>query len=142
MKFQISNNAQISLELILITAAFFSFLLLFLPLIQKTLFLGLFALDVSNAKAFCNSVEVSARELNSMSSGSKITLTAKPLNEWIIKSDKNKFFLAVYSENYNKEKIFSFDSFNLFFDEFSFSEETVFVLTKTEKLVLLEIQKA
>jgi len=137
------SNAQASLELILLMSVFFSVLLLFIPLISKTLFLGIFALDASKAKAFSDSIEVSVRELNSMSEESKIALTANPSLKWKIKSDQQQTTITVLLEKYNKEKTFTSKTFNAIpFPELLIEEKTLFFLTKTDKGILIEIQKA
>jgi hypothetical protein len=141
MKSATSNKAQASLELILVMSIFFSVLLLFSPLIIKTLFLGIYALDVSRAKSFSDSFTVGVRQLNSMSNTSRITITAKPLLRWKIKALKEKSEVTVFLEKYEKEKTFSEKQLNLVPFEVSLSKETVFVLTKTEKGVVVEIQK-
>ncbi len=135
-------KAQVSLELILLMSVFFSILLLFTPLIQKTFFLGIYVLDVSRAKNFSDSFSVAVQELNAMSNGSKISVTAEPLTEWKIKTEKEKLTVKVFLEKYSKEKTFSSEQFNIIpFEEFSLKEKTLFVLTKTEKGVKIEIQK-
>lgn len=135
-------KAQVSLELILVMSVFFSVLLLFIPLISKTLFLGIYALDVSRAKSFSDSLEVSVRELNSMSEDSKITLNANPLLEWKIRAEEKEINLKVLLKKYEKEKELTSNAFNLIpFSETLIKEKTAFILTKTEKGVLVEIQK-
>ncbi|PIN99283.1 MAG: hypothetical protein COT90_00195 [Candidatus Diapherotrites archaeon CG10_big_fil_rev_8_21_14_0_10_31_34] len=137
------SKGQVSLELILVMSVFFSVLLLFIPLISKTFFLGSYVLDVSRAKSFSDSLEISVRELNSMSKDSKITLTANPLLEWKIKSEEQQTTITVLLKKYAKEKPFTSNTFNLIpFSELEITKKTVFVLTKTDKGVLAEIQKA
>jgi len=135
-------NAQVSLELILLMSVFFSILLLFTPLIQKTFFLGIYALDVSRAKNFSDSFSVAVQELNSMSNGSKISFTAEPLTEWKIKAEKENLTVKVFLEKYSEEKTFSAEQFNIIpFEELLLKEKTVFVLVKTEKGIQTELQK-
>ncbi|MBU2100347.1 hypothetical protein KKG83_01810 [Candidatus Micrarchaeota archaeon] len=134
-------KAQISLELLLLMSVFFSVLLLFSPLISKTFYSGIYSLDVIKAKSFSDSFSVAVKELNSMSNDSKITVTAKPLTKWKVSSEENFLKITVFLEKYEKEKTFSEKQLNLLSFEAFFSEETVFILTKTEKGITAEIQK-
>jgi len=78
-----------------------------------------------------------------MSKDSKITLTANPLLEWKIKSEEQQTTITVLLKKYAKEKPFTSNTFNLIpFSELEITKKTVFVLTKTDKGVLAEIQKA
>ncbi len=140
MKSATSNKAQISLELILVMSVFFSVLLLFTPLISKTFFLGIYALDVIKAKNFSDSFSITVNELNSMSNESKIILTAEPLMEWKIKLEQEKLFLVIIGKQ-EKQKEFVSEQFNtLPLNEIKIKEKTVFGLTKTEQGILIQIQ--
>jgi len=142
MKSATSNNAQVSLELMLLMSVFFSVLLLFAPLISKTFFLGIYALDSARAKNFSDSFTVAVTELNSMSNESKIQLTAKPLLEWKIRMKDQILNIDVVLSKYKKINSFSSQQFNIIpFQELSLNAETVFILSKTEKGILIEIQK-
>jgi len=142
MKLPTSSEAQVSLELILVMSVFFSVMLLFVPLVSKTFFLGIYSMDVSRAKSFSDSIEVSAAELNSMSNGSKIILSAQPLTEWRIECRNGKTFLKVIMEKYGGEKELISETFALAdFSRISFKEKTLFSLTKTEKGVLLAVER-
>ncbi len=135
-------KGQISLEFLLLMSAFISFLLLFTPLISKTFFSGIYALDSVKAKNFSDSFIVSARELNSMSNDSKITLNAKPLLKWKISYKNKKLNVVVLLEKYNKQKTFVSEPLNTIpFSEINLNEKTVFVLTKTEKGILVKSNK-
>jgi len=135
-------KGQVSLELILLMSVFFSVLLLFMPLISKTFFLGIYALDSLKAKDFSDSFTVSVTELNSMSNESSIKLTAEPSLEWEINAEENKLTVEILSEECSKKKTFVSEQFNLIPFEKTLKEKTVFILTKTENGILTEIQKA
>ncbi|MFH1663683.1 MAG: hypothetical protein ABH986_02655 [archaeon] len=134
-------KAQASLELILLMSVFFSVMLLFTPVISKTFFLGIYALDALKAKDFSDSFSAASAELNSMSTESSLSITAEPLLEWRVKADSNSLEATVLLEKYGKKKTFFSGQFNLVPFEHSFSEKTVFVLTKTEQGILTEIQQ-
>jgi hypothetical protein len=143
MKSTTSNKGQASLELILLTSVFFSVLLLFMPLISKAFFLGLYSLDVLRAKTFSESFTASVLELNSMSQESVIEVAAEPLLEWNVKLKGKKLQVNVILKNYGKQKTFTESQFNVVpFNEITVKNRTVFILTKTEKGILVETKKA
>ncbi len=136
--FQI-KRAQISLEYLLITAAFFSFLLLFAPIALKTYSIALFGFDVLNAQNFANSFEEEVRELKALENGSEKIIEVKTLNEWIISSEKTLLIELKSAELKKSKQIKRSLSIKAFLPKTFLSKgKNVFVLKKVEGKILVE----
>ena len=98
------SKAQVSLEYLLLLGAFFSFLLLFFPLLQQTYYAGIFAFDVRAAQSFSDSFQSSVREFSVLGDGSKRILEASPATEWKIEAEKNILKIEIFQEKLKKKK--------------------------------------
>lgn len=97
-------KAQVSIEYLLLLAAFFSFLLLIVPSMGGVYNAGIFGLDARNARSFLNSFESSVKRLSLFGDGSEEIVSAKILTLWRVYSDGEKIFVFVESSELAKSK--------------------------------------
>ena len=127
---------QITLEFLVLSAAFLSAFALFVPSIVSIYDSGLFGIDSVNAKNFLNSFSNSVERLSLFGEDSSTKLFSPILNKWIFFYDKNTLFLTVKSNTAKKEKTFS----ALLLEEISFpknsfeKEITIFLKKENGKI--------
>lgn len=97
-------KGQLSLEYIIILAAFFSFLALLFPQLERVFYAGIFSTDVKNAENFLHSFENSARLLSVLGEGSEQRISARIFTSWEIYLEGNKLIVLVKSKELGKEK--------------------------------------
>lgn len=120
-----------SLEYLLLLAAFFSVLLLMLPLIQRTYALALFGFDARQALSFSKQFSESVKQLSILSDGSALTLEINPMHEWRVAASGKKLAVEVSSKNLEKTKTIETELIADVSDfENNFSEKTTFLLKK------------
>ena len=98
-------HAQISLEYMIVLAALFSVILVFIPMISETYEAGLFAVDVLNAKTFSNNFSNSLSELNFFSDGAKKRFEINPLNTWEIECKNRVLKITITNSENSNEKV-------------------------------------
>ena len=98
------SRAQLSLEYMLLLAAFFSALLAFIPSISSLHANAVFASDVQNAQNFMNGLESASEKMLILGSGSQLALTARALTVWELGISGPKAILKVKSESIGKSK--------------------------------------
>ncbi|GEM_PF-2495012 len=131
-------RAQLSLEYLLLLAAFFSVLLLMLPLIQRAYALALFGFDARQAESFSRDFAQKARQLSILSENSVLSIEIQPLQEWQISASGKKLVVSFGSKQLGKTKTIEtelFADFALF--EKTASGKTVLVLEKKGGLLVV-----
>ena len=98
------SRAQLSLEYMLLLAAFFSALLVLMPAIASLHANAVFASDVQNAQNFMNGLESASEKMLILGNGSQLALTAKVLTAWELGISGPKAILKVRSESIGKSK--------------------------------------
>jgi hypothetical protein len=102
---QLNLRGQISLELLLLTAAFLAVLGLFLAVFQTVSEGGNLGLESLKAQSFADSFQQKTALLNVLGNGSESVLPASPGKPWRIRLHGNRFELF-FSETGEKQKCF------------------------------------
>lgn len=131
-------KAQLSLEYLLLLSAFFSVLLLLMPLVQKTYALALFGFDVRQAVSFSKEFAETVAQLSVLSDNSSLSIEARPLHEWAVSAKGKKFAVSVRSESLGKTKTIETTLVSDLFFEKVFSEKTTLVLRKENALLAID----
>ncbi len=136
-----NSFAQISLELLLLTAAFLSVLALFLPVFQ-TIFVGSqLGLESLKAQSFADSFQQKTALLNVLGNDSEFAITISPSRPWALRLNENQFEL-VFFESEEKEKRFERElAFSARPTELFFSEPTQVVLQKSNGQLVVHAQE-
>jgi hypothetical protein len=133
------SKGQLSLEYLLLLAAFFSVLLLFVPLISEIYHVGIFGLDARNAKTAAFSIQQTLNDFSLLADGSSKSFKLKPLLEWRISFKGQRMVFSVYSAKLNKEKTFSMSfSSKTVNSTKTISKETEMLLIKKSGTVLIK----
>ncbi len=98
------SRAQLSLEYMLLLAAFFSAIMVFMPVIAGLHANAVFASDVQNAQNFMNELQSASEKMLILGSGSQITANAKVLTVWELSISGTKALIKVKSESIEKIK--------------------------------------
>jgi hypothetical protein len=106
---KIKSHGQITFEFLIITAAFFSFMLIILGPLENALDTAIFAADAISAENFAQRLGSGAESLSLMGEGSSKRFESGVLTKWHIFSDSGKLFVEVTSEKLGKEKKFPVD---------------------------------
>lgn len=101
------SHGQLSLEYIIILAAFFSFLFFFMPSLYRLYHLAEFSMDVRNAEAFVNSFSNAVNSLAAFENGSEKEQESRILTSWTIYSEGKTIFVVVKSNVLGKSKTLS-----------------------------------
>lgn len=127
------SSGQISLEFLILLAAFLSMLALFVPILNNAYELGKFGLESINAKNFSQNFRQKIEQLSILGNNSKFEIEANPSTEWKINSSGKKFFIKLGNNFLNEEKVFSEElPIEIDFPSESIFEKTVFVLKKID----------
>lgn len=126
----LARKAQLSLEYLLLLSAFFSVLLLLMPLIQQSYALALFGLDARQAVSFSKEFSETVAQLSVLADGSSLSIDAAPLGEWVVFARGKKLVVSIYSESLEKTKTIDATLVSNVFFEKTFSEKTTIVLKK------------
>lgn len=95
---------QISIEYMLVIAAFLGAAALLMPAAQRMNEAASFSLEAQNAKAFLDRLGLKAGEMQEYADGSCIEVKAMPNLEWLLKNKEGKILLEIRKgEN---EKVF------------------------------------
>ena len=84
--------------------AFLGVLALLVPVMQNTHALGIFGLDVKNAKAFSQEFSYSVKQMSLLGEGTSFTIKINPLNKWTISTDNDVLTITIESKQLNKSK--------------------------------------
>lgn len=124
------QRAQLSLEYLLLLAAFFSVLLLVLPLIARTFELALFGFDSRQAVSFSKEFAETVAQLSILSDGSVLPVEATPMHDWIVSVSGGKLSVSLSSPELGKTKTIETGLVSVFSFKKSFGEKEVFLLKK------------
>lgn len=97
-------RGQLSLEYIILLAAFFSCLLFLIPAINNTIQTAKFGLDVRNAEQFIDDLKLGIERMNVLGEGSSLRLSSNVINHWELKNEEMKLILIVESSELGREK--------------------------------------
>ncbi len=132
------RRAQLSLEYLLLLSAFFSVLLLLMPLIQQSYALALFGLDVRQAVSFSKEFAETAAQLSVLADNSALSIEARPLHEWTVSAKGKKLVVSLRSESLGKTKTIETTLVPDLFFEKSFREKTTLVLKKENAVLTID----
>ncbi len=100
------HRGQISLEYLLILVSFFSFFILFFPLMLKIFEEGNQAIELQNAKMFLKELKNKITEVSLYENNSKQVIEVNSNNEWLVKIENKSISLEIQKKINNKiEKI-------------------------------------
>lgn len=97
------THGQVSLELLLITAAFLSVLALMVPLFQTIFSGGLFGIEALKTKAFADSFQQKTRLLNVLGANSQLILRIEPSIQWRILIQENQLLVEIDGKVFERE---------------------------------------
>ncbi len=136
-----NSFAQISLELLLLTAAFLSVLALFLPVFQTVFSGSLLGLEALKAQSFADSFQQKTALLNVLGNDSEFAIAISPSRPWTLRLNENQFELF-FLESGEKEKRFERElAFSALPTELVFFEPTQFVLQKSNGQLIVHLQE-
>jgi uncharacterized protein (UPF0333 family) len=141
----LEEKGQLSLEFLIILAAFFSILLLVLPFLIQAYDLAELGLNRKTAEIFLSEVKGKTSQLNLLSDGSCFELKVTPIQPWEIEFDNNNlkvFFVNQTIDPLSVELMtgeFELRDLNdSFISSLEVSEATVFELRKEKGIVVLD----
>jgi len=120
----------LSLEYLLLLSAFFSALLLLMPLVQRSYSLALFGFDSRQAVSFSEEFSETVLQLSILADGSALSIDARPLHEWNIIARGKTLSVSLRSESLGKTKDIETSLATGVFFEKSFGEKTTIILKK------------
>jgi len=91
----VQPKGQLSFEYLLLTAAFFSLLLVFGGALSKIRDAGFAAAECTAAKEFSNSFRDAANSLSIYGAGSSKALSGRALGKWALETGGNSFSLII-----------------------------------------------
>ncbi|MFH1586421.1 MAG: hypothetical protein ABID38_01030 [Candidatus Diapherotrites archaeon] len=97
-------RGQLSLEYIILLAAFFSCLLFLVPAINNTVQAAKFGLDVRNAEHFIDDLKLGIERMNVLGDGSSLQISSNVINQWELKNENMKLILIVESSELGRGK--------------------------------------
>lgn len=135
-----NSLAQISLELLLITAAFLAVLGLFLPVFQTVFSGGLLGLEALKAQSFADAFQQKTALLNVLGNDSELVLEASPSRPWTLRLNENRLEL-VFLDSENEKRLVRELAFSAIPTELVFSEPTHIVLQKNDGRLIVHLQE-
>lgn len=96
------RKAQLSLEFLLVMAAFILALSVFAPLAVKTTKIALFALEVQRARSFLSDYSNAAFYADIYADGTTKQIRSSTVNEWLLKVENGNAELTLSSESLEK----------------------------------------
>lgn len=96
------RKAQTSLEFLIVLVAFFSVLMLFVPMIAKIHHSGILALEKKKATAFSQELLQTLDEFSLLANGSKKQLKVNASLKWEIEFTSGELLLEIFSKELNK----------------------------------------
>lgn len=124
-------RGQITFEYLLITAAFFSFMLILVGPLEQALDTAIFSIDVISAENFSERILSSSKSLSMLGAGSTKKIESGVLTEWRLFRDSGGAFLEVTSTKLGKAKKFPIQ-ISADFPEMSFTKNAYIILTNDE----------
>ncbi|MBI5884713.1 hypothetical protein HZB89_01300 [archaeon] len=119
------SGGQLSLEFLLVLAGFATAFLLLVPLMNASFELGIYSLDVMQARNFLSSLE-NALQKNALFD-SEAVVSAKPSLEWVFEAKNSTAFIEVKSGRLGKSKTLSITlPFGLIYGKAVFSKKISF----------------
>lgn len=97
------GKGQLSLEFMLLLAAFLSFLFLLLPAIEEVLRMGSYGVDAKAAELFLNRARQSSERLLAFAEGSTEEIEAFALHEWRLSAGGGEFDVEIGDGEYRKK---------------------------------------
>lgn len=135
-----NSKAQISLELLLLTAAFLGVLALLVPVFQTIFSGGLLGLEALKAQSFADSFQQKVSLLNVLGNESELVLDVFPSRPWTLRLNDNQLEI-VFSESPEKEKRFVRElAFPANPAEFVLSKQASLVLNKNNGQLVVHLQ--
>ena len=126
-----NSRGQVTFEYLLITAAFFSFMLVLLGPLEQALDTAIFSMDVISAEHFSERLALSSESLSMLGIGSSKKVESRVLTEWHIYRGAENAFLEVRSAKLSKAKEFSLQ-INADFPEMSFTKNARIIMVNDE----------
>lgn len=115
-------KGQSSIELLLVLTSFTAAFLLFIPLINNSLELGVFSMNVLKARNFLGNLE-NALQKNILFNAEAV-IEEKPGLDWFFEAKNSKAFIEVKSRKLGKSKLLSIDlPADIDFNKTRFSEK-------------------
>ena len=94
-----NKTGQLSIEFLLLAAAFLALLGLFVP-VSKLLFdQSVFALDVLEASRFADWVEQKSGSLSALNSDGFFSVSVRPLGHWQVELSQDQLLVTVFSNS-------------------------------------------
>ncbi len=103
-KKRLCSRGQLSIEYLLLLAAFFSAILVFMPTIASLHANAVFASDMRNAQNFIDQLQNASEKMLVLGSGSQMEVDAQILTSWELGINGAKAILKVESKNIAKSK--------------------------------------
>ena len=133
------EKAQSSIEYLVLLAVIVSFFAVLAPAMRQAYSLSFYSANVLSAKSFTDELSAKTKELNFLGNGSLILVEAKPSGEWIFQATGNQLHIIVKNPGLKTEKDFLIEFPNeLDFPQQAISKKTVFILSKSNNIILLE----
>lgn len=126
-----ASRGQITFEYLLITAAFFSFMLILLGPLEQALDTAIFSIDVISAENFSERILSASKSLSMLGEGSTKKIGSSVLTKWRLFKDSGGVFLEVTSTKLGKVKKFPIQ-ISADFTEMSFTKNAFIILTTDE----------
>jgi hypothetical protein len=97
-----TSNGQVSLEYMLVFAALASIFFLALPALVGVIDAVFFSLDILHAHSFLSRIEQRINQMQVLGNGSRIHISANPLERWELQSDGEGIQLTAHYKDANK----------------------------------------
>ena len=134
-----NSTAQVSLEWLLLAAAFLALFAVLLPAFQLVAEAGFWGLEVAKAKSFADSFQQKTVLLNALGNGSRMVMRVSTGMPWIIKTEENR--LEVWVLENEREKRFERQlSFPAISTEFEVVGSVQLVLQKQNNVLIVNRQ--
>ncbi len=141
MKSKKSEKGQISLEFLILIAAFLSAMLLFVPIANKAYNLGIFGIESAKAKNFTKELKQKIEEMNFLGNNSRIEIAANPATEWIVSIENKKIKIKIKNDFLEEEKTIE-EEFKIEIEplkiEKILNSKTIFALEKANNKIWLK----
>ncbi len=99
-----SEKGQISIEFLILIAAFLSSMLLLVPIANKTYNIGIFGIESAKAKNFAEQFKQKIDEMNFLGNSSRIEITANPSTKWNITINPDGIRIKIKNDYLEEEK--------------------------------------
>ncbi|HLC78880.1 MAG TPA: hypothetical protein VJG83_00480 [archaeon] len=120
-------KGQISIEFLVLLAAFISFLSVFVGYFSELENASFFVLDVANAKGFISNIGSGVSALKLFGEGSEMEISALAQSEWEIIQKADMSYLRIYKKGKSVEVPIEYE---IYFDKKKFSGKFSVILKK------------